>query len=197
MRALLTRLPFKPYALLIPWVAVAGVLAATLAGVHLLLVGPAQDQLARLEAEWVTARRLVLQRQEAKQARKDLAHVLALLPARQEFVRFPLAISEMARRDRVALPTLSYTLEKPEEGLAVKAILQGPVTGRYEDIRRFIHHVEASDRLLFIEDLDVGRSGSSHQKADKKGEKVTVNLRIATYIREGPRPGPLPVARVE
>jgi hypothetical protein len=66
--------------------------------------------------------------------------------------------------------------------------LQGAATGQYEDLRRFIHHLETSDRLfLFIEDLSVGQS--SDGKADNRGKKVTVNLRLATYIREEARPG--------
>jgi len=58
-------------------------------------------------------------------------------------------------------------------------VLQGEVTGRYEDLRRFIHHLESSDRLLFIENLEVGSSAKSN---DRKNAKITVKLKIATYV---------------
>jgi Tfp pilus assembly protein PilO len=177
-----------PYAPLIPWLGVAGLLAAALAGVHLLLVAPTQDRLVRLDAEWAAARERLATRLEAKQARKDLARVLSVLPTRRDFERLPLTISEGARKDGVELRSLSYALEKPEAGLATKVTFQGPATGRYENLRRFIHHLETSDRLLFIEDLSLG---ASTEKADpKKGEMVTFNLKLATYIRgESPPTG--------
>jgi Tfp pilus assembly protein PilO len=146
-------------------------------------VAPLEERLGRSEAEWAAARGSLAQRQEAHKARKDLARVLTLLPVQREFARLPLAISDMAHRDRVALPSLSYALEKTGEGLPIRAVLQGTVTGQYEDLRRFIHHVEASDRLLlFVEDLSVGRS--SALQGEQRGKGVTITLRLATYIRE-------------
>src|SRR4029077_15301913 len=98
-----------------------------------------------------------------------------------------LAISDVAKRDGVKLPALSYTLEKSGENLATKAVLQGVVTGRYEDLRRFIYHMEASEGLLlFVEDLSV--EGSSELKGEQKGRRITVTIRLATYIREETRP---------
>jgi hypothetical protein len=47
--------------------------------------------------------------------------------------------------------------------------------------------MEASDRLLlFVEDLSV--EGSSDLKGEQKGRRITVNIRLATYIREENRP---------
>lgn len=176
------------YAPLVPWVVVVALLAAALGGTHSLMVAPAQERLALLEADWAATRHVLARRLEAKQARKDLVQILTVLPGQRDFARLPLAISEIAQRDRVVLPSLTYTLEKAEEGLATKAVLQGTVTGQYEDLRRFIYHLEASDRLLlFIEDLSVGRS--AEVKGEKKDKLVTVNLRLATYIRDQSRPG--------
>ena len=78
------------------------------------------------------------------------------------------------------MPDLSYALEKPQAGGFTKAALRGSVSGRYEDLRRFIHHLETADGFLFIEDLDVSRHGT------KKGEAVTFHITLSTYIREGP-----------
>lgn len=173
----------KPYRPLQPWLVAVALLCVALAGVHYIRVAPLEERLGRSETEWAVARVSLAQRQEAHKAHKDLARVLTLLPVQREFARLPLAISDMARRDRVALPSLSYALEKADEGLPIRAVLQGTVTGQYEDLRRFIHHVEASDRLLlFVEDLSVGRS--SALKGEQRGKGVTITLRLATYIRE-------------
>lgn len=190
------RLFKSSYAPLVPWVVVAALLAAALGGTHALMVTPAHERLAVLEADWAAARQALARRLEARQTRKDLAQILTVLPGQRDFARLPLAISEIAQRDRVVLPSLTYTLGKTDEGLATKAVLQGTVTGQYEDLRRFIHHLEVSDRLLlFVEDLSVGRS--SEVKGERKDKLVTVNLRLATFIREESRPGRALKASIE
>ena len=178
----------RVYIGLYPWLIAVVTLAAVWAGIHYGKLAPAQEQLAAVEGEWAGARRDLAQRLEARQARKDLRQVLAMLPSPRDFARLPLAISEMARRDGVSVPALSYTLEKSSDGLATKAFLHGAVTGSYQDLRRFIYHLEAPDGLLlFIEDLSVGRSPAA--RAGKKDKGVTVTLRLVTYVREEGRAG--------
>jgi len=180
----------------VPWLAAVALLSTGWIGTHYIVVAPAENRLIRLEGEWMGARQSLAHRQDAYKARQDLARVLAALPVQRDFARLPLAISEMAKRDHVTLPSLSYSLEKSGEGLPIKAVLQGPVTGRYEDLRSFLYHLEAADQLLlFIEDLSVSRS--SVLQKDTVGRMVTVNLRIATYVREKPQRGRALRASVE
>ncbi len=174
------RLRRHPYGPLILWVAAAGVLGAALVGVRLLVVAPAQDQFAQAEAAWMAARQRIAQRLEAKEARKHLTMILNALPGHRDFAQLPLALSEVARRDRVTMPDLSYALEKTTAAGFTKAVLRGSVSGRYEDLRRFIHHLETADGFLFIEDLNVSRHST------KKSEAVAFQITISTYIREGP-----------
>ncbi|HZC67005.1 MAG TPA: type 4a pilus biogenesis protein PilO [Nitrospirales bacterium] len=177
---LFRRLRRRPYGPLILWLAVAGVLGAALVVVRLLVVAPAQDRFAQAEAAWMAARQRVAQRLEAKEARKNLTVILNALPGHRDFAQLPLAMSQVARRDRVAMPDLSYALEKTQAGGFTKAVLRGSVSGRYEDLRRFIHHLETADGFLFIEDLNVSRHST------KKGEAVAFQITLSTYIREGP-----------
>ena len=174
------RLRRQPYGSLILWMAVAGVLGAALVGVHLFVVGPAQDRLAQAEAAWMAARQRIAQRLGAKEARKQVTVILNAVPGHRDFAQLPLALSEVARRDRVAMPDISYALEKSTAAGFAKAVLRGSVSGRYEDLRRFIYHLETADGFLFIEDLDVSRRDA------KKGEIVTFHITLSTYIREGP-----------
>jgi len=127
----------------------------------------------------MAARQRIAQRLEAKEARKHLTGILNALPGHRDFAQLPLALSEVARRDRVSMPDLSYALDKPHAGGFAKAVLKGSVSGRYEDLRRFIHHLETADGFLFVEDLDVSQRGT------KKGEMVTFQITVSTYVREG------------
>ena len=70
-----------------------------------------------------------------------------MLPAERDFTPLALGISDEAKRDRVTLPALSYKTEPTLVANTSKGLLQGPMTGRYEDLRRFIYG------------LDVGRVG--------------------------------------
>ena len=173
----------SPYARVLPSGLVAGLFCGAWLAGHLLILQPLQQRQAQLETEWGMARQQLAHRLEAKRTIKDLAQFLALLPSSRDFSQLPLAMSEEAKRDNVTLSGLSYTLDKADQLPAVKVAFKGPVTGRYEDLRRFIYHLEASDRLLFIEDLDVGQSAKSGKDL-KHREMMTFTLQISTYIRQ-------------
>ena len=174
----------SPYVALLPSAIVASLFGGAWLAGHLLILQPIQLRQAQLDTEWTAARQHLAQRLEAKQTIKDLEQLLALLPSSRDFSQLPLAMSEEAKRDNVTLAGLSYTLDKGDQLPAVKVTFKGPVTGRYEDLRRFIYHLEASDRLMFIEDLDVGQSATS-EKDLKRREMMTFTLQISTYIRQG------------
>jgi Tfp pilus assembly protein PilO len=179
----------SPYVGLLPSGIVAGLFGGAWLAGHLLILQPLQLRQAQLDTEWAAARQHLAQRLEAKQTIKDLAQLLALLPSSRDFSQLPLALSDEAKRNNVTLAGLSYILEKGDQMPAVKVTLKGPVTGRYEDLRRFIYHLEASDRLLFIEDLDVGQSATT-EKDVKRREMMTFTLQISTYIRQSPGVSP-------
>lgn len=184
---MLARLRRTPYGPLIPWVLLTGLLVIGVVLVHLLVVMPAQARLDQAEAAWRAARDKAAQRLDARAARKDLTRVLNALPAHRDFVQLPFALAQVAQRDRVAVPSLSSSLEKAEADRFPAAMLRGAVTGRYEDLRRFIHHLERTDGFLFIDSLEVGQS-------NKKTGTVTFNLAVRTYIRDASGPHmPAPV----
>ena len=179
----------SPYFGLLPSGVVAGLFCSAWLAGHLLVLKPLEQRQAQLDTEWTTARQHLAKRMEAKQTIKDLEQLLALLPTSRDFSQLPLAMSEEAKRNNVRLSGLSYTLDKGEQVPAVKLTFKGPVTGRYEDLRRFIYHLESSDRLLFIEDLDVGQFITSDKDVARK-EMMTFTLQISTYIRQSPAASP-------
>ena len=167
----------QPYAPILPWVAFVVVLAIVSYGIHALVLGAAEEEQVRLEAESVKARQQLNRHREAKKAKADLQRVWAVLPLFRDFAPLALGVTEEAKRDQVTLPALSYKTEKTSVPDATKAVLQGTVTGRYEDLRRFLYNLESAQELLFIEDLNLVRSGSIQD------QQLTFNIRISTYLR--------------
>ena len=88
-----------------------------------------------------------------------------------------LGITEEAKRNRVVLPALSYKTEPTPVSSTSKGVLQGTMTGRYEDLRRFLYDIETAEELVYIEDMNLVRL------ADQRPDALTFNIKIATYLR--------------
>jgi Tfp pilus assembly protein PilO len=131
----ITRQSFKSYLPLIPWLVLAAIFGIAWAGIHFLMLGPAQEYLSQAEAQRIAVRQQIASRQDARQTAKDMSHLLTLLPTQRDFAQLPEVISEEALHKGVILPGLSYTFEKADQSLGSRVILRGPVTGRYEDLR--------------------------------------------------------------
>jgi Tfp pilus assembly protein PilO len=58
------------------------------------------------------------------------------------------------------------------------------MSGRYEDLRRFIYDLETAEEFLLIEDIELARSSAA------QGQTLTFNIKIATYLRAD-APGPV------
>jgi Tfp pilus assembly protein PilO len=54
------------------------------------------------------------------------------------------------------------------------------MTGRYEDLRRFLHDLETAEELVYIEDLELARPD------DQQSQTLTFDITIATYLRSEP-----------
>ncbi len=183
MRDRLVMLLQQPVAPILPWVGITlGLLLVLLVIRHVGVAGAASE-LERVEKEWGVARQQLMRHREARTAKTDLAQVWAMLPVERDFSPLALGISEEAKRDRVNLPALSYKTEPTPVLHTSKGILQGSMSGRYEDLRRFIYDLETAEEFLFIEDLELARSGVA------QGGMLTFNIKIATYLRaEAPVP---------
>ena len=166
-----------PFAPLLPWVGVALGLLVMLFLVHELGVAGAQASRERVESEWAASRQALMYHREARKAKTDLSRVWLLLPTEREFTPLAQGISDEAKRDRVTLPALSYKTEPTLIANTSKGLLQGPMTGRYEDLRRFIYGLETAEELVFIEDLELTRFGGAQDAS------LTFNIKIATYLR--------------
>ena len=146
-----------------------------------LSLAPAQDRLKRATKAYEEARQIQVRSEAAHKTLEDMGGVWKLLPERKEFSMLILAISELAQRDRVAIPGMNYTFQKTDGGLAVKASITFHTSGDYADIRRFIHRLETAGSYLFIESLDAARVPDS-----RSANRVAINVRVVTYLRPDP-----------
>jgi Tfp pilus assembly protein PilO len=165
------------YAPLFPWGGIALCLVLVLGVMHNVGVAGAQAERDRLEQEWITMRQSLANQREARKAKHDLNQVWAVFPTERDFAPLALGISDEAKRNGVTLPAMSYKMEPTRVTNMNKGVLQGSMSGRYEDLRRFIHSLETAEELLFIEDLELARFGS------EKDTSLTFNIKIATYLR--------------
>jgi len=183
MRSLLLQEMRKPYGVLIPRAGIVLLLLLILWAVESFGVGAAEQARSKLEAEWMQARKAYQHHLEAVRARKDLAQVWAALPGERDFAPLALGITDEAKRNQVTLPALSYKTEPTPVSTINKGLLQGTMSGRYEDLRRFLYDIETAEELVYIEDLDLVRPSTSQDP------QLTFNVKIATYLRvENDRP---------
>src|SRR5581483_2620575 len=128
----------KPYAPLFPFAGLAGLLLVIAYVLHAALLEPAEHERQQLQASWMSARSQLARHKEAMKTKEDLRQVWAVLPLVRDFAPLALGVTEEAKRDHITLPALSYRTERTAIPDATKAILQGTVTGRYEDLRKFL-----------------------------------------------------------
>lgn len=165
------------FAPLLPWVGLALSLVVVLGLIDRFGVQAMEEHRVALEKEWGAVRQMVIQHREARKARQDVNQVWAVLPVERDFAPLALGISEEAKQDHVTLPGLSYKTEATTITTTSKGVLQGAMSGRYEDLRRFIYDLETAEELLFIEDLELAGGASPHD------QQLTFNIKIATYLR--------------
>ena len=170
----------KPYGTLIPWLGLVLLLAGILWVAHTLGVDGAEQSRAKLELELNRARQEFTYHKGAQKARRDLAQVWSVLPVERDFAPLALGITEEAKRDHVILPALSYKTEPTPVANTSKGVLEGTMTGRYEDLRRFLYDVETAEELVYIEDLELVRSEAP------RDQTLTFDIKIATYLRGEP-----------
>ncbi|MDF0651529.1 MAG: hypothetical protein CV081_00345 [Nitrospira sp. LK265] len=166
-----------PFAPLLPWAGIALGLLFMLLLVQNFGVKDTQVSRERLESEWAATRQKLMYHREARKAKQNLSRVWAMLPTERDFTPLVQRISDEAKLDRVTLPALSYKTEPTLVTNTKKSLLHGPITGRYEDLRRFIYGLETAEELVFIEDLELTQSRGTQDAL------LTFNVRMATYIR--------------
>lgn len=177
---------------LMPLVLLAGLSVGSVAAVSLLVQEPARDRLKNAAAAYDATRRTQSEQRAARRTEETLAVMWQALTARKEFPSLILAVTDLAQRDGVAIPGMSYTLQKMDDNLAMKASMSFQVAGDYAAIRRFIYRLETDGRYFAVESLDASRSQkrlSLGQGKESIIEQVRFNIRVMTFLKpDAPKP---------
>jgi len=115
----------------------------------------------------------LIQYQKAQEAVADLEKTLL---TQQELALLADRLPAMARRHQLAIPGVSYQTERQKEGEVRKISFSFKVSGRYSDIRRFIHEVEGLQKFLYIQDMAITSS-------DKDSDRLELQVGMVAILR--------------
>ena len=168
--AILSPLAWRSLRALMPLALVAGISLGVVAGVATVVREPAQGRLVSAEAAYEAARRTQSENLTIRRTEETLMATWQVLTSRKKFPSLILAVTELARR----------------EGVAIKASMSFQVAGNYAAIRRFIHRLETDRHYLAVESLDVSRSQKRLVLGQGKAsviEQVRFNIRVMTFLK--------------
>ncbi len=107
----------------------------------------------------------------------DLKTFWQAIPLRSEFTVLIGELFTLAEEAGLEINQISYDPEPIEERDLLRYGLVFSVGGGYSQVKRFVHSLEQSERLVAIE--DVALTGSSEQGQ----EQVRLSLRLSTLFR--------------
>ncbi len=169
----------RAYRALVPLATVTALCVVGGATVYATWLEPARARVTQALAAHGQAREQQLRLQAMRETQEALADVWKRIPPRTQFTEIIMTVSGLARQNGVRVPGMTYSFERVEDGLALKAAMTFQAQGDYAAIRRFIHRLETRGPHLFIESLDVSRTTGMRGSAGQ----VLFNLRLATYLR--------------
>jgi hypothetical protein len=138
------------------------------------VVAPSAARLAAWDAAYDGLRKRHAEAILFEKQKASFAGVLAGVPAQKDM---PLLIKDLvlsARRLNLAVSSVKYDIPRRASGELAQLTFSFPAEGRYSNIKRFIHDVETSDRLVGIREMKMD--------SDKGG--VRLDLKLVTYLKE-------------
>jgi len=111
-------------------------------------------------------------------AQQDLARFRQALPQRRMFPEFMEEIFSLAQSVGLEIETVSYNPEPLEEFALLRYVLTFSVAGEYGQIKRLIHALEQSPRMIGIEQISLVGDQPFQ-------DLVKLQLRLSTYFDAG------------
>jgi Tfp pilus assembly protein PilO len=138
---------------------------------------PQQGRRDALAHRWEESREGLGRLHALKRAELDLEKWKELLPQKREFSKAIASLADIAKRHRVAVPSISYQQVALDQKGFSKVSFSFTVSGRYEDIRRFIYTLETSKGFLIIEDMVL-------ETSSKSGARVEIQMKVSAFLIE-------------
>lgn len=150
-----------------------------------------EPRLKDLQSEQLRLQQQVRQRQlqEARsgvpvstveQINSNLQRFNALIPDIKEFSSFVGELFTLAEEANLDIAQVNY---KPEHDPYSELVLYGvsfSVDGSYAELKKFIHLLENSSRIILIDNIALS---DKSDKSDKQ-EKVSLQIKLRSYFRE-------------
>ena len=111
-------------------------------------------------------------------ASQDLSRFQQAVPDYQDFTGLIEELLVLSNRANLNITQISYRSEELPENLLLKFDLNFNVSGDYKQLKKFIHSLEQSVRLIVIKQISL-------KSADNDG--VSLRLSLETFFRPGSR----------
>jgi len=109
-------------------------------------------------------------------AGEDIERVRSLIPAREKLSGLVLDIGKLAEEAGLAIERISYDPEKLESHALLSYSLSFTVNGSYRQLKKFVHLLEVSRRLIVLDSISLVEGG--------KGAGISMRLKITTFFKE-------------
>jgi Tfp pilus assembly protein PilO len=152
--------------------ACAGLLCAD-ALLYTMLLAPSQRLFLSSQARAAELRKRRADAVLFEKHRKDFADLKAGIPTQKDMPLLVKEVVQAARRLGLSVSSITYDMPKGNGEEIAMLSFSFPVEGKYADIKRFIHEIETSSRLVGIQDLKL---------EDAKG-RVNLQMKLLTYVK--------------
>jgi len=148
-----------------------------------------EPHLQSLSAEQFQLQQYVRQRQvefansgvpvsTAEQLEKNLEQFAGLIPPKETFSLFIGDLFDWSGKTNLEITQVNYQPEIDDETGFLRYGLNFSVSGSYPQIKKFIHLLESSTRILMIDKITLSGAGGS-----KKEGIVNLNIALTTYFQ--------------
>lgn len=120
---------------------------------------------------------LATPQQRYRKNEEDLQAFWKAIPPRAQFSELIREIFSISGEAGLTIERISY--EPKAEGSVLRYALAFSVGGNYGQIKKFIHALEQSPRIIAIEELALSGKEAS------EGEPVSLRVRLSTYFKSG------------
>ena len=175
---------------LYPLIVLASVSAGSVIALHETVLTQSESRLAAAEQAYTSARvahtrRMAMQRHQRllRLRQKELDQVWATLPTQPQFPTLAVAITELAKANRVSIPGMTHTIQPGKDGALSKGTLTFTATGDFTRIYQFIQRLETADSYIVIETLDAARSLNAATQATPV---VDLHMTVSTFLQPEP-----------
>ena len=135
-------------------------------------IAPASAQLSAGEVQYRALRKRHVEAVLFAKQKTSFSGIIAGMPAQKDMPLLIKNLLQTARQLNLSVSSVKYDIPQ-SSGAFIMLTFSFPAEGQYANIKRFIHDVETSDRLVGIKEL----------KMDSDKGVVKMEMKLLTYIK--------------